>query len=88
MRVGFGPPAPTTLPIYEVVDRPDATTVVVKFNGFYPRKGADTPAPGEWPVWVIPPAFEEVDGNNRPVFGKRSPILAVARRYIRLREIP
>ena len=91
--VGFGPPAPTTLPIYEVVQRPNDTTVVVRYNGYYPMLGTpgvsvlDTPVPEQWPVWVIPPAFEELSGGD-PVFPDRSPILAVARRYVRLRELP
>lgn len=93
-RVGFGPPAPTTLPIYEVVQRPNDFTVVTKFNGYYPMMGMPnfTPSPTTpnadlWPVWVIPPAFEELSGGQ-PVFDGRSQILAVARRYIRLRELP
>jgi len=85
---GFVPHAPDALPIYEVVDRPDDTTVIVKNNGFYPWVnvlGGQTAA--HWPVWVIPPAFRERDSTGQPVFERRSPILAVARRYIRLREI-
>jgi hypothetical protein len=89
--VNFGPWAPTTLPIYEVVQRPNDTTVIVKFNGYYPRGGlgglTGTPKPTEWPVWVIPPAYEEGTSTN-PVFPDKSPILAVARRYVRLREVP
>jgi hypothetical protein len=87
------------LPIYEVIERPDATTVVTKFNGYYPMKGDTTNLPGifnapvapiEWPVWVIPPAYEELDSSSprQPVFPNRSTIVAVARRYVRLREIP
>ncbi len=85
--VNFGPPAPSTLPIYEVVQRPNDTSVVVKFNGYYPRQGTFGVAPTDWPVWVIPPAYEEGTSSN-PAFGDKSPILAVARRYVRLREIP
>ena len=95
LYVGFGPPAPTTLPIYEVVGRPDAATVVTKFNGYYPMQGvagiyAPIPAANSalWPVWVIPPAYEELDGSGNPLFPNRSTIIAVARRYVRLREIP
>ncbi len=85
--VSFGPPAPNTLPIYEVVQRPNDTTVVVKYNGYYPRQGTSIPTiPSYWPVWVIPPAYEEGPSTN-PVLPDRSPIVAVARRYIRLREI-
>ncbi len=82
---GFTPHAPTALPIYEVSSRPDSTTVVVKNNGFYPF------APGgsqNWPVWVIPPAYVQRDGNGQPLFENRSPVLAVSRRFVRLREIP
>jgi len=93
----FGPLTRTGWPIYEVVSRPDETTVVVKYNGYFPVYGeANNPsnpstwrrAPAaRWPVWVIPPASEDVVGSGssaRPVFTNKSPILAVARRYIRL----
>jgi len=87
-RVGLGPPAPTALPLYKVVGRPDDTTVVVENNGFFPRRGNDqTPLPGQWPVWVIPPAFAEKSGNV-PIFDGKSPVLSVGRRYVRLREVP
>ncbi len=92
LPIGFGPPAPSTLPIYEVVDRPSGIEVVVKFNGYYPRQGAlsthGTPDSEDWPVWVIPPSFKELNGSGDPVFDDESPILAVSRRYIRLRELP
>jgi prepilin-type N-terminal cleavage/methylation domain-containing protein len=86
-RVGFGPPAPTALAIYEVVERPNETTVVVKYNGFYPMQGtAGSYFPvanaSQWPVWVIPPAYEGAGP------GGSSPVVAVARRYVRLREVP
>jgi len=94
----FGPLTRTGWPIYEVVSRPDETTVVVKYNGYFPVDGpvdgdANTPrsweraSAAQWPVWVIPPASEDVVGSGssaRPVFTNKSPILAVARRYIRL----
>lgn len=93
-RVGFGPPAPTALPIYEVTERPDDYTVIVKFNGYYPMMGTPgsganphTPPGNEWPVWVIPPAFNEYEGNQ-PVAPDQCQIVAVARRYMRLREVP
>jgi hypothetical protein len=89
--VRFSPLAPTVLPVYEVVERPDQTSVVVKYNGYYPMQGDMgtyvPPPPLQWPVWVIPPAFEELSGGE-PVFPNRSPIVAVARRYMRLREVP
>ena len=85
---GFVPHAPDALPIYEVVERPDEFTVIVKNNGFYPWVNTATGCGAQhWPVWVIPPAFRERDSTGQPVFERRSPILAVARRYIRLREI-
>ncbi|MBU0637944.1 MAG: prepilin-type N-terminal cleavage/methylation domain-containing protein [Planctomycetes bacterium] len=83
---GFVPNAPDTLPIYEVIDRPDLTTVVVKSNGFYPWVNDGNPL--RWPVWVIPPTFKERDTAGNPRFEDRSPILAVTRRYIRFPEIP
>jgi len=90
----FGPLLGKSWPIYEVISRPDERTVVVKYNGYYPVRGAlenptqwYRPNASEWPVWVIPPACEDVVGYGsaaRPVFSNKSPILAVARRYIRL----
>lgn len=93
VRVGFGPAAPSALPIYEVTERPDDTTVIVKFNGYYPMQGTPamtplgTPPAGQWPVWVIPPAFAEYE-NDQPVAPDQCQIVAVARRYMRLREVP
>ncbi|MFO0839636.1 MAG: hypothetical protein U1D55_14060 [Phycisphaerae bacterium] len=84
---GFTPHSPTALPIYEVTARPDATTVVVKNNGFYPF----IPAGGSsanWPVWVIPPTFTQRSSVGQPIFEKRTSVLAVSRRFVRLREIP
>jgi hypothetical protein len=87
---GFVPSSLDTLPIYEVVDRVETTTgydIIVKDNGFYPWLAAGFIDPINWPVWVIPPAFEELS-SGQPVFPNRSPIVAVARRYVRLREVP
>jgi hypothetical protein len=92
--VHFGPLASTALPVYEVVQRPDATTVIVKYNGYYPAAGDPTsynwnpPSAALWPVWVIPPAIESVDASGNPAFSDRSPVLAVTRRYVKLRELP
>ncbi|MEW6197367.1 MAG: prepilin-type N-terminal cleavage/methylation domain-containing protein [Planctomycetota bacterium] len=92
-RVGFGPPAPAALPVYEVTERPDDYTVIVKFNGFFPMRlnpvngRRDTPDGVQWPVWVIPPAFTEYQGGA-PVAPDQCQIVAVARRYMRLREVP
>ncbi len=94
VRVGLSPPSPNALPIYEVVERPNNTTLVVKYNGFYPVAvvgGNYTVIPGSnadmWPVWVIPPAYEE-GTTAAPVIPDRNSILAVARRTVRLRGIP
>ena len=96
-RVGFGPPAPAALPVYEVAERPDEYTVIVKFNGFFPMRlnpvngRRDTPDGVQWPVWVIPPAFAEYEGtppNQQPTAPDQCQIVAVARRYMRLREVP
>lgn len=87
---GFVPHSPTIVPIYEVVERPDLTTVIVKNPGVYPwvNPNAATPLSQHWPVWVIPPSVKEHDSNGRPIFENRSSVLSVTRRYIRLREIP
>jgi hypothetical protein len=84
--VGFVPSANEALPIYEVVERPDPTTVVVKNNGHYPWLAAGLDA-SRWPVWVIPPSFVERDSNNQPVLERKSPIIQIVRRTISLREV-
>lgn len=86
-KVGFVPHAVDTLPIYKVVQRPDSTTVVVENNGFYPWLGSGVREEA-FLCWVIPPAHTLRDGSGQPIFEKRSPIVSVARRTIRLPEIP
>jgi len=86
-KVGFVPHAVDTLPIYKVVQRPDNRTVVVENNGFYPWLGSGASAE-TFLCWVIPPAHTQRDGSGQPIFEKRSPIVSVARRTIRLPEIP
>lgn len=87
---GFVPSAPDVLPIYEVADRVERTDgsfdIVVKYNGFYPWIDAGLTA-ANWPVWIVPPAVDEVDGNGNPVWPERSSIVAVSRRYIMLPEL-
>jgi hypothetical protein len=93
-HTGLVPSAPDICPVYEISDRVENSDgtyqIIVKNNGFYPW--VDNPSnPTLWPVWVIPPAFEEFEDpptNSRPAFPDRSPIVAVARRYVRLREVP
>lgn len=84
---GFTPHQRDTLPIYEVVERPDEQTVVVKSNGVYPwTRGDDATAAPRWPVWVIPPPFVERDSYGQPVFERQSPIVKIIRKTIRLHE--
>lgn len=84
--VGFVPSTTEALPIYEVVERPDDTTVIVKNNGHYPWLAAGLDA-SRWPVWVIPPSFVERDSDNRPVLDQKSPIIQIVRRTVTLREV-
>lgn len=89
-RVAFVPSAPDTLPIYEVVERvwDEASQnfqIIVKNNGYYPWLDSSIAGPDAWPVWVIPPAFEEWV-NGKPAYGNQSPILSVARKFVRLRQ--
>ena len=84
---GFVPHSPNSLPIYEVIERPDLNTVVVENNGLYPWVSTGSTA-FNWPVWVIPPSYSSYDASNQPDLEGRSPIISVARRLIRLREIP
>ncbi len=88
-QVGFVPSAPDALPIYEVVERPDETTVIVKNNGFYPwlNPGNSGLNAASFPVWVIPPAFVERDGSGQPIYERGSSILQIVRRTVTLREI-
>ncbi len=97
---GFVPSAPDALPIYEVIEQvhhennpgnPDDDTydIIVTNNGFYPWTSDGNT--WRWPVWVIPPAIDELVGplgSQVPVYSDHSPILAVDRRYIQLTEIP
>ncbi len=84
---GFVPAAPEALPIYEITDRPDRTTVVVKNNGYYPwlrsRNANDTQG---FPCWIIPPCFAE-RANGQPVYDRSSPIIRVFRETIQIPEI-
>jgi hypothetical protein len=90
-QVGFVPSAPESLPIYEVVERPDDTSIVVKNNGYYPwlNPGGGSLDASHWPVWVIPPAFieREPGSNGQPIYERTSPVLKVIRRVVTLREI-
>lgn len=83
---GFVPHMPNTLPIYEVIERPDINTVVCKNNGAYPWVAERLNA-SAFPCWIIPPSFVERSGGQ-PVYDRRSPILAVHRRLIRIPELP
>jgi prepilin-type N-terminal cleavage/methylation domain-containing protein len=86
---GFVPSAPDALPIFEVAERTENTNgtfnITVKDNGYYPW--LNSKPTDYWPVWVIPPAIEALAGGQ-PAFPEQSPVLAVARRYICIREFP
>lgn len=98
---GFVPACKDILPIYEVVQRiwnaesgaNGHYEIIVKSNGYYPWVG-DTPTANSsplFPVWVIPPAFEEYEPDGAyqvPVFPDQSPVVAISRRFIRLQEVP
>ncbi len=88
---GFVPSAPDVLPIFEVAERTDngdgTYRITVKDNGYYPWLRTGLTSPDYWPVWVIPPATDTFSGGQ-PVFPDQSPVLAVARRYIHIREFP
>jgi len=87
--VGFVPSAPESLPIYEVVERPDDRTAVVKNNGYYPWVNPDFAGLNarQFPVWVIPPPFVERDSSGQPIYERSSPIVRVVRRTVTLHEI-
>lgn len=92
-RTGFVPHAPDTLPIYEVaevsdISGTDEAVIRVDNNGFYPWLHPNINDTFYWPVWVIPPAFSSLDASGRPIYEQRSPVVAVARRYIRFTEVP
>lgn len=87
---GFVPHSPDSTPIYEVIERPDEKTVVVKSNGYYPwvnlSRISKNVATQYWPVWVLPPTIEAEGDDGEPVFDRKSPILAVTRRVMQFRE--
>ena len=97
-RAGFTPHRPDELPIYEVVQRPDEETVVVKNNGAYPWVNAAYASGRDaalFPCWVVPPAFSERLSSSdpdarlrsQPVYSTKSNIVAVVRKVVRLKEI-
>lgn len=94
---GFVPHSPEALPIYEVKDRVWNTAkghyeIIVENNGLYPwAQDGTAGSPNyqrRWPVWVIPPAFEELDAAGDPVYSDKSPIVAIQRRCVVLTEVP
>jgi prepilin-type N-terminal cleavage/methylation domain-containing protein len=89
--VMLSPPATSAMVYYEVVERPNEATVVVRFNGYYPvAKQSNSffvPAPNAWPVWVIPPSFKEYEPGVGPLLEDASPIVAIGRRVMRLPQI-
>ena len=91
-RIGFVPSAPDALPIYEVIERPDDTTVVVAGNGYYPwwDPSINAAAADQFPFWIIPPSFVSRAGSadRQPVYERSSPVVAVVRKVVRLHEIP
>lgn len=94
-EVGFVPSDPDALPVYKVLERLEdnsGATIVVEGNGSYPWY-----KPNQFPplsagatrfvCWVVPPSFVERDGSGQPVFERRSPIVTVARRTVRVPEV-
>ena len=97
--VGFVPSCPESLPIYTVIESrpPNAGSsetdweVVCEGNSFYPwvNPALGLADPGQFfPVWVIPPAFDQRDSvTGQPIFDREASVMAVLRRTIRLPEI-
>ncbi|MCA9245096.1 MAG: prepilin-type N-terminal cleavage/methylation domain-containing protein, partial [Phycisphaerales bacterium] len=74
-RVGFVPNT-TDIPIYTVVETTfddDEATVLVENNGVFPwiNPNIGSLGPEHWPVWVIPPAFEQ-RADGQPLFEDKS----------------
>ncbi len=85
---GLVPRVTGALPVFKVIERPDESTVIVENNGFAPWTRAAKEYGDYWPVWVIPPAYKDVDAvDGQPVFDDRSPVLSVTRRYLNLRSV-
>ncbi len=88
-RVGFVPNT-SDMQIFTVVETTfdgDEAIVLVENKGVYPwvNRGNGFDAQ-HWPVWVIPPAFEQRVGGD-PLFEDRSPVLLTQRRVIRIPEV-
>lgn len=92
-HAGFIPHAPKECPVFRVRERRKLANgdyeVVVDNNGFLPwsfTRGAN-----EWPVWIVPPPFAEMQagpGGARPVYGDDSGVIAVHRKMVRLSTMP
>ncbi len=89
-QVGFVPSVPDGLPVYRVIERPDATTVVVDNNGYYPWISTDNwtrQSAAALPFWVIPPSFVTRDAGGQPIFEQTTPVVQVVRQVVTLTEL-
>lgn len=77
--------ASDSLPIFQVIERPDDETVVVRNDGLTPWVSTiiSNDRPLYWPVWVIPPAFTS-EVSNQPEYDTHSPIVDIRSRVVRL----
>jgi hypothetical protein len=90
-QCAFIPSSPDTLPIYKVQSVTDIattnfSTVTVEFNGSYPFLDTGV-APSVFPFWVVPPSFTDRDRSGQPMYDRKSPIVLVSRRIVRVPEV-
>lgn len=94
---GFVPHSPTELPIYRVRQRTvdpsspgsaPSYLIEIECNGFYPWVFDKGPSGvRDFPVWIIPPAFQDIDRNTRQPVYEDAGVLSVGRRFVRIPEL-
>lgn len=87
----FVPSSPDALPIFEVQAVSEGpgnadATVTVKYNGAYPVLNSGV-TPDKFPFWVVPPSFAERATTGQPVYDRKTPIVTVSRRIVRVPEM-
>jgi prepilin-type N-terminal cleavage/methylation domain-containing protein len=75
-----------SLPIFEVIDRPDDETIIVRNEGLAPwvsQAVRDNDRHLYWPVWIVPPPFD-TESSASPNYDSDSPIVSIQSQTVRL----